>query len=226
MELYVSERKENKVKYKTIIMSEATEEKEDDDLLAAFVARTIPAVKPIKRIIIEVGDIYVPQNAKCPLWDACITKRCTFEEAADRCNNDFDRMIGIGLNRNFMTRDRWFDINTLTKKMGIDGPTLIGVMDIDRSQFFMWNLSPQELDQLRMTPIWVATKYGFKVEPHPIAPPLPPVPDPLHDVERVGVEFLHSRYNMVPVAAVPSHASLSIYEDSIVDSDLDLDFQV
>jgi len=106
---------------------------------------------------IQTADIFVPQNARCDLWKACVLKQHTFEEVCMQLDYDVNKLLKRGFNANFLTRERWLDISILVKKLKFSERDLFDVVGVTPFQYHSWNLSPAELKLLRHAP----QHYGY-----------------------------------------------------------------
>lgn len=115
------------------------------------------APKPMK---IHTSGIYIPQEADDLLWRSCVFSKQSFIDICNIYNNSLDKLIANGLNCNFMTRNRWFDVQTITGILKVDGPTLISKLDISFAQYQDWKLDIPEFYDLNLKICDIFTIYG------------------------------------------------------------------
>ncbi len=99
---------------------------------------------------IKVTGIYILQDPKQLLWIDCVIKHISFSTACGRCNNNWNHLIQAGLNANYMTRDRWFDIPVIRNQLKIDGMQIIKNLKISKEQALSWKLTKEEMLQLNL----------------------------------------------------------------------------
>lgn len=100
-----------------------------------------------ERVIVELfaSDIFVPQKARCQLWKACVVDYRSLDEVCREIGYDFSRLVFLGFNANFLTRERWLDIKVLVEKLKVGLDTLVTVLGVTPEQQASWNLTADEL---------------------------------------------------------------------------------
>lgn len=103
----------------------------------------IPEIE-YQHVIIESSGIFVPQDVRCDLWKKCIHNQISFENLCDNIGNNWERLLQLGFNANFLTRNRWLDINVLTKNLGVSLKKIISDLNVTSIQIESWKLTPEE----------------------------------------------------------------------------------
>lgn len=97
-----------------------------------------------EHVTVESSGIFVPQNVRCDLWKKCIYRQINFEDFCNNLGNNWDRLIQLGFNANFLTRNRWLDINVLTKNLGVSLKKIILDLNVTDIQIQSWGLTLEE----------------------------------------------------------------------------------
>ncbi len=95
--------------------------------------------------------IYIQQAADNELWVYC-NKGHTLTEAIEKYG-DWSKLLTLGLNANFLTRKRWFDVETLVKKLGVQADDLwySARTAINQKQFEDLDITFKEMELLGVT---------------------------------------------------------------------------
>jgi hypothetical protein len=102
------------------------------------------------RIAIRARDIWVVQEVN-NLWIECVYKKTPFREIVHLFHNSLLVMKRIGLNRNFFTRSRWLDVETIVKLSDYTNwRTFYEIMGLTDQQVDSWKLSSAEWCMLMM----------------------------------------------------------------------------
>lgn len=100
---------------------------------------------------IYTSGIYVPQNARCPLWRACVVDGQSFREICRQHDNDWLALRRGGFNRNFLTRWRWLDLDVLVDVLHLTLGDLMRDLGVTSAQVTEWHLSATEIRRLNMS---------------------------------------------------------------------------
>lgn len=100
-----------------------------------------------KKIIIAVNDIYSEQDPKNYLWIDCVVNNNSLKLVFS-VHETIEKLINSGLNKNFFTRSRWFDIDTITNVLKLNGIEFIEKFSISKKQYFDWKLTIEEFKLL------------------------------------------------------------------------------
>jgi len=109
------------------------------------IIQEIPKIE-YEHVTVESSGIFVAQNVRCDLWKKCIHRKISFENFCNNIGNDWDKLLQLGFNANFLTRDRWLDINILTKNLGVSLKKIILDLNVSEIQIESWGLTPEELN--------------------------------------------------------------------------------
>lgn len=101
-------------------------------------------------IFLECDDIFELQNPFCYLWLACTHERKTLKWAYKHFSaTSIDTLIARGMNRNFLTRERWLDIDFLSsRELNLSLSDLIRKFSISPKQVEKWKLTREEMIKL------------------------------------------------------------------------------
>ena len=101
--------------------------------------------------------LYETQNALNEMWILCVVKKVPFASVAEHYKYSLDAMIRDGLNKNMMTRERWFDVPTVVKMGGFQ---VFVRLKMDSFQYRDLALSVSEMDSLGLRWNQIAERYG------------------------------------------------------------------
>ena len=95
------------------------------------------------------NNLFIPQSIKNPLWVSCINKT-SFLSVCKELNFDWNRLKQLGFNVNFLTRDRWLDIDILfsPEKLNLTIDILQRELKLTQSQIDLWNLTEKEKEKV------------------------------------------------------------------------------
>lgn len=99
---------------------------------------------------INTSGIYVPQNARCPLWRACVVDRADFRSICRQHDDNWLRLRQNGFNRNFLTRERWLDIGVLVDVLHLALVDLQHDLGVSPVQVAEWQLTAAESKRLNL----------------------------------------------------------------------------
>lgn len=102
-------------------------------------------------------NLFQAQNADDPLWILCVVKKVPLSTVAQHYGNSLKVLISSGLNRNMLTRDRWFDVDTIASLGGFE---VIERLKVDTFQYHSWQLSFSEMDRLGIRWNQVEARFG------------------------------------------------------------------
>jgi hypothetical protein len=94
-------------------------------------------------LIVSLDDIFEFQDLGNQIWRDCLFKVKTFSQFCIEHNNDIDLMIKAGLNSNFFTLERWFDIKVINQQLNMDLCTFYKKIGISERQIVLCGL-PRE----------------------------------------------------------------------------------
>jgi len=103
------------------------------------------------------NDIFISQDALNPLWVLCVVRKIPIATIAEQYDYSLDAMIENGLNRNMITRTRWFDTKTFAY---LGGFAVIKRLNIDTFQYHSWQLSLSEMKEFDISWLQVAERFG------------------------------------------------------------------
>jgi hypothetical protein len=103
----------------------------------------------LKTIKIFSNDIYVEQDVRDKLWQACVFEKETFDEYCAKKDYNWEVIkLDTRLNPNFFTRDRWFDLDVIVDKLGISLGTFVKEMKIPEQLILDWKLTRKQRKEL------------------------------------------------------------------------------